>query len=226
MTELLEVSFAGTNAGPTALLLVVLAYWLLVLVGALGLDLFDVDLHMDADVGGDIDVDGDIDLDVGEPGAFASFLSLGVVVLRFLNIGRVPLMVWLSMFALSLWLLTMALDKPEYHAALLQDLFILLRNGVIALACAKIMTQPLRGKFDPVEAPTVRELVGRECTVVTPTISEQSGQVRCATEAAPLLLNARTRGEPLAKGDRAVIVEIDLAQGIYFVEKAKQEVQS
>jgi hypothetical protein len=72
----------------------------------------------------------------------------------------------------------------------------------------------------------VRDLVGRECTVITPTINEQSGQVRCATEGAPLLLNARTKGKPLAKGDRAVIVEIDLAQGTYFVEKAEQEVQS
>ncbi len=226
MTELLEACFAGTNVVPTVLLGLVLLYWLLVLIGALALDAFDFDLDMDADVGGDIDVDGDLDIDVAEPGAFASVLSLGVVVLRFMNIGRVPLMVWLSVFALALWLSTMALDKPQNHATLAQDLLILLRNGVIAVACAKIITQPLRGKFDVVEAPRVRDLMGRECTVVTPTLNEQSGQSRCATEGAPRLLNARTRSEPLAKGDRAVIIEIDLAQGIYFVEKAEQEVQS
>ena len=225
MTELLEVCFAGTNTASTALLAIMLAYWLLVLSGVLGLDIFDFDLDMDADVSGDFDVDGDVDFDVGEPGALASVLSVGVVVLRFLNIGRVPLMVWASVFSLSLWLLTMALDKPENHATLGRDLVILLRNVAIAVACAKVMTQPLRGKFDPVEARGVRELVGQECTVVTPRITADSGQVRCATEAAPLLLNARTKGEPLAKGDRAVIIEIDLTQGIYFVEKANQEVQ-
>jgi hypothetical protein len=226
MTELLEACFAGANVGPTVLLGLVLGYWLLVLVGALGLDLFDVDLDIDADVGGDIDLDGDVVGDLGGTSALGSFLSFGAVALRFMNIGRVPLMVWLSVFALALWLLTMALDKPENHAALAHDLLILLRNGVIAVACAKIVTQPLRGRFDVVEAPTVRDLVGRQCTVVTPTLNEQSGQIRCATEAAPLLLNARTKGEPLAKGDRAVIVDIDLPQGIYFVEKAEQEVQS
>lgn len=230
MTELLEACFAGTNVVPTVLLGLALAYWLLVLVGALGLDLFDVDLGTDADLGGDIDVGGDIDGDVpgdlGGPGALGSFLSFGAVALRFMNIGRVPLMVWASVFALALWLLTMALDKPENHATLAQDLLILLRNGVIAVACAKIITQPLRGKLDVVEAPTGRNLVGRQCTVVTPTLNQESGQIRCATEAAPLLLNARTKGEPLVKGDRAVIVEIDLPQGIYFVEKAEQEAQS
>jgi hypothetical protein len=225
MAEFLEVCFAGANTGPTMLLGVVLAYWLLVLTGALGLDMFDFDLDMDADPGGDIDVDGDFDLDVGEPGALASVLSVGVVVLRFLNIGRVPLMVWASVFALSLWMLTMALDKPENHVTLGHDLAILLRNAVIAIVCAKVLTHPLRGKFDPVEARRACDLVGQECTVVTPSVTETLGQVRCATEAAPLLLNARTKGEPLAKGDRAVIVEIDLPQGIYFVEKAKQEVQ-
>jgi len=160
------------------------------------------------------------------PGTLASMLGVGVVVLRFLNIGRVPVMVWASVFALSLWAFTMFLDKPENHATIAHDLIILLRNVAFAVACTKIITQPLRGKFDAVEAQSVRDLVGRECTVVTPTINEQSGQVRCATDEASLLLNARTNGEPLAKGDRAVIVEIDLPRAIYFVEKAKQEVQS
>jgi len=224
MAEFLEICVAGTNIAPSILLGVVLAYWLFVLSGVLGLDILDFDLDVDADVG---DVDGDIDLDMGDsPGSLASMLGIGVVVLRFLNIGRVPVMVWASVFALSLWAFTMFLDKPENHAAIAHDLIILLRNAALAMACTKIVTQPLRGKFDPVEAPTVRDLVGRECTVATLTINEQSGQVRCTTEAASLLLNARTKGEPLAKGDQAVIVEIDLSQGIYFVEKAKQEVQS
>ena len=226
MVEFLEMCVAGTNFASSALLGVVLVYWLFVLSGVLGLDILDFDLDMDADVGGDIDVDGDLDVDVGEPGALGSMLGMGVVVLRFLNIGRVPLMLWISVFALALWALTMFLDKPENHVTISHDLLILLRNAVIAVACTKVLTQPLQGRFDPVEAGTVRDLVGRECTVVTPTVTETSGQVRCATEAAPLLLNARTKGEPLAKGDRAVIVEVNLSQGIYYVEKAEQEVQS
>ncbi len=231
MTEFLEMCVAGTNIAPSALLGIVLMYWLFVLTGVLGLDLFDFDLDMDADVGGDvggdIDVDGDVDIDMGSgPGPLASFLSVGVVVLRFLNIGRVPLMVWISVFTISLWSLMMFLDKSANHETLGRDLLILLRNAAIAVACAKVLTQPLRGKLDPVEASRARDLVGRVCAVVTPRVTEDSGQVRCATEAAPLLLNARTKGEPLAKGDQAVIVEIDLSQGIYFVEKAQQEDQS
>lgn len=203
-----------------------LTYWLFVLTGVLGLDLLDFDLDVDADVDGDIDVDGDMDVDAGgEAGPLASMLGIGVLVLRFLNIGRVPLMLWMSMFALALWVLTMFLDKPDNHLAISHDLTILLRNAVLAVVCAKVFTQPLQGKFDPIEARNVKDLIGKECTVVTATVSEQSGQVRCATEAAPLLLNARTKGEPLAKGDQAVIVEIDLPQGIYFVKKVEKEVK-
>jgi hypothetical protein len=226
MVEFLEMCVEGTNFASSALLGIVLVYWLFVLSGVLGLDILDFDLDMDADVGGNIDVDGDVDIDVGEPGALGSMLGMGVVVLRFLNIGRVPLMLWVSVFALSLWALTMFLDKPENHVTLGHDLIILLRNAAIAIVCTKVLTQPLQGKFDPVESQTVRDLIGKQCTVVTPSITETSGQVRCATEAAPLLLNARTKGEPLAKGELAVIAEIDLSQGIYYVEKAEQEVQS
>ena len=221
MTEFLDMCVAGTNIAPTILLGVVLVYWLLVITGGLGLDFLDLDLDVDADI------DVDADMDVGDmPGDASSILGTGVVVLRFLNIGRVPLMFWVSAFTLSLWALTMFLDKPENHATLGHDLLILLRNGVLAMGCAKLITQPLQGKFDPVEAPSVRELIGQTCTVVTPTVTSETGQVRYATEAAPLLLNARTKGEPLAKGDLAVIVEIDMSKAIYFVEKSEHEDQS
>ncbi len=202
-------------------------YWLFVLVGAVGLDLFDFDLDVDSDVDMDVDVGdvgGDLDADGNvEPGTMPSALSIGAVVLKCLNIGCVPLMVWLSAFAFSLWLITMLWDHPATHESIGRELVILFRNTVLAVLAAKLLTQPLRGQFDDVEAPLAKDLVGRIASVTTLEVTDRSGQVRCETGAAPLLLNARTQqdSEPLKKGDAAVIVGYQ--QGIYFVRKAQQE---
>lgn len=231
MTELLETAINGANLGPTVLLGLMLLYWLAVMIGVLGLDLFDFDLDIDADVGdvgdvsGDFDVDADADVEVGHGGA-SSILSIGAVVLKSMNIGRVPLMVWLSSFALALWTITMIWDRPETHETVGRELVILLRNGFLAVLGAKLITQPIRGQFEDIVAPRAKEYVGRACVVTTPELTDRSGQIRCETNAAPLLLNARTKenGAPLKKGDTAVIVGYQ--QGIYLVEKEQQEDQS
>ncbi len=231
MTEILETAVAGANLGPTVLLGLLVLYWVAVLIGVLGLDLFDFDLDIDGDVGdvgdvsGDFDVDADADVDVGH-GSASSMLSVGAVVLKSVNIGRVPLMVWLSTFALSLWMIMMIWDRPETHESVGQELVILLRNVVLAVIGAKLLTQPIRGQFEDIEAPCAKDYVGQACMVTTSEITDRSGQIRCETGAAPLLLNARTRedSEPLKKGDTAVIVGYQT--GIYFVEKEQQEDQS
>ncbi len=218
MTELWQTAIAGANLGPTVLLGLLMLYWLFVILGAVGLDLFDFHADADVDVGGDLDVDGNL-----EPGAIPSALSIGALVLKSLNIGLVPLMVWLSAFALSLWVITMLWDHPATHESVGRELVVLFRNGVLAILAAKLLTQPLRGQFNDVVAPRARDLVGRVCSVATLEVTDRSGQIRCETGAAPLLLNARIQqdSEPLKKGDTAVIVEYQ--QGIYFVRKAQQE---
>jgi len=231
MTELLETAIEGANLGPTVLLGLMVLYWVAVVIGVLGLDLFDFDLDIDADVGdvgdvsADFDVDADADVEVG-PGSASSILSIGAVVLKSVNIGRVPLMLWLSTFALSLWVIMMIWDKPETHESVGRELVILLRNAALAVIGAKLMTQPIRGQFEDIEAPRAKDYVGHACVVMTSEITDRSGQIRCETGAAPLLLNARKReeSEPLKKGDTAVIVGYQ--QGIYFVEKEQQEDQS
>jgi hypothetical protein len=231
MAELFETCISGANLGPTVLLGMVVLYWLFVIVGVFGLDLFDFDFDLDTDVGdvGDIgdvsgDFDGDLDADV-TPGGASTALSFGAIVLKSVNIGKVPLMVWLSAFALSMWLITVLWDKPATHEDLGRELVILFRNTVLAVMAAKLLTQPLRGQFEDVEAQHAKDLVGRACAVTTPELTDENGQIRCDTGAAPLLLNARTKkeSEPLKKGDSAVIVGYQRDQGIYYVEKAQTE---
>jgi hypothetical protein len=180
----------------------------------LDLDFLDIDLNMDGEA------------DLGE------VVGMGVVVLRFLNIGLVPLAIWGSILAISWWMVSMLLDRlvdnvyhPELREEWMHAVQWSIRNFAIAVVLTKVFTQPLRGKFDTEEPNAAADLIGRTCRIITSEVNERFGQAEYATEAAPLLLNVRTRtAAVLSKGDAAVIVDFDPEQNIYFVERTKTEV--
>jgi hypothetical protein len=62
--ELIHVAFLPVNVVFTVLLLLVILYWIMVILGGLDVNLFDVDLG-DADIGAEVDVDADFGADVG-----------------------------------------------------------------------------------------------------------------------------------------------------------------
>jgi len=210
ISDYLQVCFSGANLPASILLVLVMFYWLMVILAGLDFDFFDFDFDMDA-----------------EPD-FESALSFGFVVLRFLNIGRVPIMIWTSTFALTFWLLSMLLDRlldnPEHREAIFNAVQYGIRNFAIAILLTKVFTQPLRDKFDAKEPNRVEDLIGMHCSITTTEVTESFGQAEYRTEAAPLLLNVRTRETPLAKGDQAVIVDHDAEENVYFVTKVNSEV--
>lgn len=206
----LQVCFTGACLPASLLLALAMLYWLLAIVAGLDLELFDFDL----------DIDGQPDLE--------SSLSVGLVVLRFLNLGRVPLVVWGSAFAIAYWLVTLLLDRladdPESRTELFYVLQYVVRNLVLGVLLTKIVTQPLRDKFEPVEPNRAEDLIGRECRITTSEVTPTFGQAQIPTEAAPLILNVRVKETPLARGAPAVIVDFDPDQNVYFIEQAQAEV--
>jgi hypothetical protein len=210
LTEFLQVCFTGACLPASVVLLLAMLYWLLAIVAGLDWDLFDFDL----------DLNNEPDLD--------SSLSVGLVVLRFLNIGRVPLVVWCSAFAVAYWLVTLLLDRladaPETRTNLFYAAQYTVRNVAIGVLLTKFVTQPLRDKFEPVEPNRAEDLIGRRCQITTSEVTPTFGQAQVPTEAAPLLLNVRVRETPLAKGEPAVIVDFDPEKTVYFIEKAQPEV--
>ena len=99
MSEFVETAFSPTAMPATVLLLVVALYWFVAVVGGLGLDFLDLDL----------DFDTDFDADT----SFDTVMSVGAVSLRFLNIGQLPINIWVSIFAIAFWLLAMMWRSPE-----------------------------------------------------------------------------------------------------------------
>lgn len=84
------------NLALSVMLVLILFYWVVVVLGAVGLDSLDFDLDFDGEP--DIDIDTDLDTD-------ASLLDagLGTAILKFFHIGTVPVLILLSVFILSLW---------------------------------------------------------------------------------------------------------------------------
>ena len=85
MSEFIDAILSPVNLVLSIFLLGCFGYWAMVCLGALDIDVFDFDF----------DADGEVDV---EPGGTSS-LSL----IRFFNLGEVPLTVLASIFVLILW---------------------------------------------------------------------------------------------------------------------------
>ena len=205
MSELIQTAFSPTVIPATILLLVVALYWLMAVIAGLGLDLLDFDLDFDAD------------------STFDTIMSAGAITLRFLNIGQLPINIWGSVFAIAFWTISMLWRSPEEATAILAIVTIVLRNGAVALLPTKLLTQPLRGKFEPIEPETAEDLIDSIGVVTTAEVTPRGGQARFASAASPLLLNVRSAQTVLAKGEQVRIVNYDPSTRIYTVERLSQK---
>ena len=175
------------------------------LVGAVDLDFLDFDLGLD------LDVDAD-----------PSALYLGLAPLRFLNIGRVPTMLWLSIFAMVCGMISQFWTPPAPHPEFKWpgDLLAVFRNFAVASLVTKVMTQPLKGKFDVKEPNPSEELIGEICNVTTSEVSSTFGEAQLPREGAPLKLKVRSNEEKISKGDRVRIISFNEQDNTYQVRRA------
>lgn len=245
MSEFLHICLAPLNLPITVMLGSVIGYWTLFLVGAVGLDLFDsdVDLDMDADLDVDVAMDASAELDVSpevdtdlhvDTGADAvdavdqvgigdGFGSWWVAILRFFNVGDVPVVVLVSSFVGCLWALTVLTThytNPDIRLSIWAMWF--LPNVVLSLFATKLTTSPFRFLFRQanmgIAKPT--RFVGSTCIVTTSSATEKSGQARIDPRhgGAPIMLNVRTRpGAVIRQGEEAVIVDHDADKRIFVV---------
>jgi hypothetical protein len=203
MQEFIDACFSGPTLPATILLIVACVYWVFALFGALDLDLFDFDLAADAQ------------------GPDHALSDIGFISLRFLNLGRVPLMIWMSVFALTFWTASMVIDPTRTYATGGETALAILRNVGLALVATKLLTQPLRGKFDVHEPNPSEELIGRTCVITTSEATDRFGWAQLETEASPLSLSVRSVDGTLSKGDLAEICGYDEEKRAYLVRAAE-----
>ncbi|MCP4954555.1 MAG: DUF1449 family protein, partial [Photobacterium aquimaris] len=195
MEQLLGVASQFPTVIYSTLLGIVVIYWV---VGMLGL----IDLDFSGDVDLDVDVDADVDVSVG--GLTGLFLTFGLTGVPFtLVISIIILICWLISFYLQLYILSWLPDGWLYYlTGALSDVIIFF----ISLPIAAIFIRPLKGMFNSVEAATSNNLVGKDATIATGTVSETFGQARIFNDGAEILVDVRCDPEHTFKiGDKVLV---------------------
>ncbi|AHJ96977.1 OB-fold-containig protein [Hymenobacter swuensis] len=214
MTELLHAAVSPPNLLPTGLLVFVLLYWLTVLLGVLDFKTIDVD----TDHAGHLGTDGHAAPDTAHAGV--SWLNHA---LAFFNLGRVPLMVFVSLVALPWWVGSILLNYYLGNTSGLLGLALLMPLLLGSLLVGKVLTTPFVRLFAAMEHnhDSGAQPLGKVCTLLLPASQEQLGQASVPQRAgAPLVLNVRaaSAASELKKGDTALIIDYDAARRCYLVE--------
>lgn len=204
--------FAGPNLAATLLLLLVVLYWLLMIVGVVGIDALDFDFDADVDVGSDLP---------GADGLEAGGSLLGVVV-AFFYLGRIPVMLLMSVFSLIFWLATIYGNRylnPEMEA--FPTLYVLPIAAMVSLVATKLVFWPTLGFFDGMDGKhreRPNRLLGLNGLVTSTEVTEKFGQVTVEQNGPPIVLNVYC-GEldRFKKGDLVTLVEYNANKNTYLI---------
>ncbi|MEW5788820.1 MAG: ubiquinone biosynthesis protein [Pseudomonadota bacterium] len=202
MGSFAEVAFAYPTAVYSALLAVVLFYWLLALTGL-----------VDFEQGG-LELDGD----VGDVGTIASYLVA-------FGLGGVPFSVVVSLLVLiswtlcsmaALWLLPLV---PTALLSFLVGSVFLIGAFALALPIAAAAVRPMRKLFVTHGAISNAALVGQRCRILTRTVDEKFGRAEVDNRGASF--NIRVFADTpnnLTRGSSALILEYDPDKACYRVQ--------
>lgn len=210
MDELLAVSLSYPTLVYSVLLVVAIGYWLLAMIGAVGVDTLDLDADLDVDA----DVDADIDLDAGAVVGFWAGLSL----------RKIPVTIALTLLFFVGWLICNL--TSHYLGGLLTALVpvsvwgtaVLLGATVLAVLLASFVSIPLVPLFDTHEAASRSDLVGKVIEVRTGRVDRQFGQGVAEDGGAGLLVEIRCEPDRLKRGDKALVISHDDLREFYEVE--------
>jgi len=209
MYYFLELCFSPASLPFTILFILVGVYWLVMCVGIVGFDTFDIDLDADMDV--DMDVDADVDMDAPVDGGGDAMKET----LRFFNVGDVPLTFLVSLLLTAMWVFSLLATHYsqrwfQVEPTLLVAVVCFVPNVLISLLLVKVITSPLRPVFRKLkgEIATRTQIVGKTCLITTSEVTRKFGQAELQLEdGPPVRLNVRADPkEELAKGDAALIV--------------------
>jgi hypothetical protein len=208
MGNFIDAAFGYPTVLLTALLGVVLFYWVLALVGL-----------VDFEAGG-----WDVDLDVQADGSIDDIGTLAGYVVAF-GLNGVPFSVVVSLLVLFSWLLCCMAGMwvlPLVPTALLRfaaGTGALVASLALALPATARTIRPLRGLFVTHTAIQNAALVGQLCRVLTQTVDEKVGRAEVAQRGAGINIRVWARSpNTLAKGATARILEYDAAAARYLIE--------
>ncbi|CAN5252772.1 hypothetical protein BH23VER1_BH23VER1_07760 [soil metagenome] len=215
MTEIFNEAVSLYNLPLTIALGLVVGYWILVILGAIGMEAFDIDLGTEADIDVEVGAGGDVGGGAG---------GVGLAVLRFLNFGSVPAMVVISVLVTVAWAVAVVANLVlNPGGSLILAGVILLGDLVLSALVTKVATLPLKPLFRSLDedGDTHLPIVGRTCVVRSMEVTTSGGQAEIEQEGATVLINVRVSSDErrLARGARALVAAHDEERDIYFIRE-------
>lgn len=249
MKELIEAAFSSVNIFPTILFGLIILYWLFVFIGALDMDFLnfdveggdvdmdvdidaDVDADLEVDADADVDIDGDVDIeadadveadgDVGEVegGVLISLNS----VLSFFNLGKVPFMILMSFFALSMWVISISTNYILQNQSALLSIVLLVPNIIISLLVSKVLTTPFAMIYTRMAKNNDDNFKyqGSMCVMVMSATETKIGQAEINDRGNTFRVNVITeKGTKIEKGQSGLIIKYIADKKCYLVEPYK-----
>ncbi|AKQ66430.1 Rossmann fold nucleotide-binding protein Smf [Myxococcus hansupus] len=224
MNAFLDTILAFPTAIFTIVLGVVMTYWLFVIVGAVGIDVFDADVSLD----GDISVEGAgkaLGSAKALAGSDADFDVDGGGILAAMGFAGIPITVSVSFVVFIAWFLSVMSAQP-LNEALGGVLPSWLLNSGLGLACfaagtvtAGFAVRPLRPVFVAKRAPGRDSLMGRVCTISSGSVTARTGHATFEDGGAGVILNVVcAKPNELKRGQPALILAYDAERRVYEVE--------
>jgi len=244
MNEFLSAILSFPTVVFTVLLIVIVLYWLMVIVGAIGVDVLHVGeaagAKIEGMVGGAVEgaVDGKIEsvLDEAVDGAVAGKVEGttgkleagggGGGFLAMLGFGKVPATVVISSLVLWSWALCLLaarsgaeLGLPVWSIQVLAPVLAVFLGGVLTGALVRLI-----GRFIVHYEPLRRaDLVGKLCTITTGRVDANFGQGLISEHGVDLIVDVRCDPpNALRRNAQAVIVGYDTEHHFFTVEAYDQ----
>lgn len=208
MIEFLEESLLPHNLLYSFLVILTLLYWVTVFLGLLDFHTIDFDI--------DVDVDIDVDADVGSHASAGH--GVGISVLKFFHVGSMPVMIILSFWFLTMWLIGVLTNHYLGVGGWAMSLTLLVPVAIGSMVIARYITVPFAKVFNSMATEEDNVVLGRPCKILSETSESRLGQAEITTQMAKQLLNVKAISGVLHKGDTALIVEYNSDKNMYLVE--------
>ncbi|MCG8569354.1 MAG: YqiJ family protein [Spirochaetes bacterium] len=221
--QLFKAAISLPNLPYTILLGVMLLYWFSVILGFFDIKSLDfdadTDIDLDVDVEMDLEADVDVETDADPGGSGIHFFS------SILNMHKVPISVWFSVFIPVAWACSIMLNATldVVSGNLIHNFFRLILGFIIIVPLAALVSRtvsiPLSKLFTYKKSTSASDMIHKICMITSTKVTPTFGTAEFKTdEGTPIILNVRGQKQnDLTKGSQAVITKYDKETNTYQV---------
>ena len=203
MTEYISVITGFPTVVFTVILGLVFLYWMLAIIGAVDIDVLDIDV--------------DIETDASSVGGLTGLLST-------LGLSGPPITVILSILVVFSWLFSY-FSSSHLLTFFTGETLHYVMGVVLSMVCfslsiplTALVIKPLKGLFIVHGAKSKSHYIGSICKITTLEVTDRFGQAEIDDGEAGIIVSVRAgRSSDLKKGDKAILISYDQNKGTYEV---------